>query len=62
MTILPTGEVYACRRMESKVGSVAENTLLDLFYSSAMEEKREFKSFPNARNASSSVGAVGALR
>lgn len=45
MTILPTGEVYACRRMESKVGSVAENTLLDLFYSSAMEEKREFKSF-----------------
>ena len=45
MTILPTGDVYACRRMESKVGNVAESTLLELFYSDAMEEKREFKQF-----------------
>ena len=45
MTVLPTGDVYACRRMESKVGNIAENTLEELFFSSAMEEKREFDKF-----------------
>ena len=45
MTVLPTGDVYACRRMESKIGNVAENTLESLFFSPAMEAKREFKKF-----------------
>lgn len=45
MTVLPTGDVYACRRMESKVGNVAENTLEELFFSPQMEAKRDFKKF-----------------
>ena len=35
MTVLPTGDVYACRRMESKVGNVAENSLEELFFFAA---------------------------
>lgn len=45
MTILPSGDVYACRRMESKVGSLAEDTLYNLFLSANMEEKRSFEKF-----------------
>lgn len=45
MTVLPTGDVYACRRMESKIGNVAESTLEQLFFSPAMEEKRKFGKF-----------------
>ena len=45
MTVLPTGDVYACRRMESKVGNVAENSLEELFFSPQMEAKRDFKKF-----------------
>lgn len=45
MTILPAGDVYACRRMESKVGNIADSSLRDVFFSAAMEEKRDFKQF-----------------
>lgn len=45
MTVLPSGDVYACRRMESKVGNVAESTLEELFFSPEMEAKREFGKF-----------------
>lgn len=45
MTILPSGDIYACRRMESKVGNINETTLYDAFLSPAMECKREFKKF-----------------
>lgn len=31
MTILPNGDVYACRRFESKVGNVFEESLNDIF-------------------------------
>ena len=31
MTIIPTGDVYACRRMESRIGNVFEKPLYDLF-------------------------------
>lgn len=31
MTILPNGDVYACRRFESKVGNVFEESLYDIF-------------------------------
>ena len=31
MTILPNGDVYACRRFESKVGNVFEEPLYDIF-------------------------------
>ena len=30
MTILPTGDVYACRRMESRIGSVFEKSMYEL--------------------------------
>ncbi|MCM1064321.1 MAG: SPASM domain-containing protein [Eubacterium sp.] len=36
MTILPTGDVYACRRMESKIGNVFDTSMYDILMS-AME-------------------------
>ena len=45
MTILPNGDVYACRRMESKVGNVFERSLKDIFLGSAMESCRQFAKF-----------------
>lgn len=45
MTILPNGDVYACRRMESKVGNVFESSLRDIFLGSAMEACRQFDKF-----------------
>ncbi|MCR4610280.1 MAG: radical SAM/SPASM domain protein, ACGX system [Lachnospiraceae bacterium] len=45
ITILPTGDVYACRRVaDSKVGNVFENRLKDLWINQ-MEEYREFTKF-----------------
>lgn len=45
ITILPTGEVYACRRVkESKVGSVYEDKLSSLWINQ-MEEYRQFDKF-----------------
>lgn len=45
MTILPSGDIYACRRMESKVGNLAEGSLWDIFMGAAMEEHRTFSKF-----------------
>jgi radical SAM/SPASM domain protein of ACGX system len=45
LTVLPNGDVYACRRMESKVGNVAQDSLYDVFMSPQMEAKREFSQF-----------------
>jgi radical SAM/SPASM domain protein of ACGX system len=45
MTILPTGDVYACRRMESKIGNVFEKTMYELFNGSALDEYRRFDKF-----------------
>lgn len=45
MTILPTGDVYACRRMESKIGNVLEASMYDLFLGAKMEEYRDFNRF-----------------
>ena len=42
MTVLPNGDVYACRRMESKVGNVLETSLYDLFTSAQMDVYRQF--------------------
>ncbi len=45
LTILPSGDVYACRRVEnSKVGNVFEDRLKDLWLNK-MEEYREFVQF-----------------
>lgn len=45
MTVLPTGDVYACRRMESKIGNVHEESMYDLFMGQNMEAHREFSKF-----------------
>ena len=42
MTVLPTGDVYACRRMESKIGNVHDESMYDLFMGQNMEAHREF--------------------
>ena len=45
LTILPTGEFYACRRAaESRVGNIFEDRLADIWVSE-MEAYREFESF-----------------
>lgn len=45
MTILPDGDVYACRRMESGVGNAFERPLEDIFLGGEMERYRCFDKF-----------------
>ena len=45
LTILPTGMVYACRRMESPVGDVAKETLADVYFGRRMEDYRDIGRF-----------------
>jgi radical SAM/SPASM domain protein of ACGX system len=45
MTILPTGEVYACRRMESRIGNVLETSMHDLFLSDNLNAYRQYDKF-----------------
>jgi radical SAM/SPASM domain protein of ACGX system len=45
MTILPNGDVYACRRMESKIGNVFETSMYDLFNGAELDEYRRFEKF-----------------
>lgn len=45
ITILPTGEVYACRRMESKVGNALFEELYDIFFSEKMDKYRQYEKF-----------------
>lgn len=45
ITILPTGDIYACRRMESKVGNVKEDGLYEVFTGSKMDEYRQIEKF-----------------
>jgi radical SAM/SPASM domain protein of ACGX system len=45
MTILPTGDVYACRRMESKIGNVLETSMFDLFNGAPLDAYRQFDQF-----------------
>ena len=44
VTILPNGDVYACRRMESKVGNVLQNSLYDI-WTNQMNEYRQYDKF-----------------
>jgi len=45
MTILPTGDVYACRRMESKIGNVYDTSMYDLFLGDNMNCYRQYEKF-----------------
>ena len=45
MTILSDGAVYACRRMESRVGNALVDDLFDLFTGDTYEEYRRYDKF-----------------
>ncbi len=45
ITITPTGDVFACRRMESRVGNALETPLEQIFYSPQMDAYRDFTRF-----------------
>lgn len=45
LTILPKGEVYACRRMESKVGNVFSEKLFEIFTGNKMDYYRDYCKF-----------------
>jgi radical SAM/SPASM domain protein of ACGX system len=45
LTILSDGAVYACRRMESKVGNALTDDLYDLFTGPKMDKYREYEKF-----------------
>lgn len=45
MTILSDGAVYACRRMESKVGSALRDDLWELFTGPEYEKYRQYDKF-----------------
>ncbi|MBQ2636794.1 MAG: radical SAM/SPASM domain protein, ACGX system [Methanobrevibacter sp.] len=45
LTILPNADVYACRRMESKVGNALSQNLIDIFKSSELGKFRQYEKF-----------------
>ncbi|MBC8571088.1 radical SAM/SPASM domain protein, ACGX system [Zongyangia hominis] len=45
LTILPTGDVYACRRFESRVGNVFKDALSDVWVGEEMESYRDYSRF-----------------
>lgn len=45
LTILPTGDLYACRRFESKVGNVFEDRIADVWVCGRMEAYRDYGKF-----------------
>ncbi len=45
MTVLPNGDVYACRRCNSCIGRVPEKSFYDIFFSKQMEEYQQFDKF-----------------
>lgn len=45
MTVLPNGDVFACRRMDSKIGNIKNATLKELFASDAIESFRHIDKF-----------------
>lgn len=45
MTILPTGEVFACRRMESSIGNALTENMYDIYIGDAMNTYRKYDQF-----------------
>lgn len=50
MTILSNGMVYACRRCESPIGRVPEQSLYDIFFSKQSNTYRQFDNFEKCSN------------
>lgn len=45
ITITPKGDIYACRRFESKVGNIFEENLYDVWMSQKMDYYRQYDKF-----------------
>jgi len=45
ITLLPDGDIYACRRMESKVGNINKDDLFEVFNGAKMDEFRRYDKF-----------------
>lgn len=45
MTILPTGEVFACRRMDSPIGNALTDRMYDIFVGDAMNTYKKYEQF-----------------
>ncbi|WP_026882068.1 radical SAM/SPASM domain protein, ACGX system [Clostridium akagii] len=45
MTILPNGDVYACRRMESLIGNAFSESMQDIFLGEKMDKYRQYDKF-----------------
>lgn len=45
MTILPSGDVYACRRMESLIGNAFSEKIQDIFLGEKMDKYRNYDKF-----------------
>ena len=45
ITVLANGTVYACRRCESPIGKVPEESFYDIFFGDKMESYHNFESF-----------------
>lgn len=45
ITILPDGDIYACRRMESKVGNINESNLYNVWNGENMNAFRQYEKF-----------------
>ena len=45
LTILPSADVYACRRMDSVVGNALNEELYDIFFGEQMDEYRQYDKF-----------------
>ena len=50
LTILSDGAVYACRRMESKVGNALTDDLYDLFTGPKFDQYRVYEKFEKCSN------------
>jgi radical SAM/SPASM domain protein of ACGX system len=50
MTLLPNGTVYACRRFDSAVGKISEQSFRDLFLSPKMNDYRQIKNLSGCKD------------
>ena len=45
LTILPSGDVFACRRMESEIGNALNEDILNIFTGDKLDKYREYEKF-----------------
>ncbi len=50
MTLLPNGTVYACRRFDSLIGKISQQTFKEIFLSSEMEKYREIEKLSGCKD------------